>query len=340
MGKPLRVARCLVAGLATALARAQTPPPDPCSAARVALAQEHFAEAAPLFETCHQASRQLDPLFQAAKSYFFAGDDAKAADLATQFLGRDPSAFQAMYLLGHIEERRQNPRDSLHWFTRAAALDPPHSGDLRIVALDYVLLNDYPDALHWLHRAVALDPNDAEAWYDLGRAQMTQGDMPGAEISLHRALALKPHLVKAENNLGVVDEAQNRPADAIAAYRLAIAWQTGDPHPSEQPLLNLGTLLVTQQHPAEAIDPLRQAVALAPQSPKAHEQLARALDAAGRLAAALPEMLQAVQLDPKNPRLHYELGQMARRAGQLDLARQHLRLSSELYGETSTSPDQ
>ena len=38
--------------------------------------------------------------------------------------------------------------------TKAAALQSPTGDDLKIVALDYVLLNDYSDAVRWLEKAV------------------------------------------------------------------------------------------------------------------------------------------------------------------------------------------
>ena len=337
MGKLLAFAWC--SGFALAALPGPASPSDVCGLARAAYDQEHFAQAAPLFEACHSSSGQLEPILQAAKSYFWSAQYDKAETRATEYLGHAPTSAQAMFLLGHIEERRKQPRDSLQWFTRAAALATPHAGDLRIVALDYVLLNDYPDAIHWLERAVALDDHDVEVWYDLGRAKMTQGDMPGAETALRRALALKPHLIRAEDNLGVVLEAENRDLEALEAYRLAVAWQANDPHPSEQPPLNLGTLLIAKQRAAEALPLLEQAVSLAPSNVRAHEQLARALDAAGQLVAAMQQMNEAVRLDAGNARLHYQLGLMARRAGDLKLAREQLRLSSELYGQTSTSTD-
>ena len=338
MRKLLTLAWCTGVALAAAL-RSQASPTDFCPLASAAYSQEHFAQAAPLFEACRLSSGQLEPLFQAARSYFWSAQYDKAEQRAMEYLGHAPTSAQAMFLLGHIEEHRKNPRDSLHWFTRAAALQAPHAGDLRIVALDYVLLNDYPDAIHWLERAVALDDHDVEAWYDLGRARMSQGDMIAAETALRRALALRPHLIKAEDNLGVTLEAENRDQEALEAYQLAVAWQANDPHPSEQPPLNLGTLLLSKQRAAEALPLLKQAISLAPANVKAHEQLARALDATGQPVAAMQQMGEAIRLDPKNARLHYQLGQMARRAGDSNLAREQLRLSSELYGQVSTPTD-
>lgn len=112
-------------------------------------------------------------------------------------------------------------------------------------------------------------------------------------------------MVKSENNLGVIYEAQNRPADAAKAYSQAVSWQSGEPHPSEQPLLNYGALLNTQQKAAEATPLLEQAVTIAPTCVKCHEELARAFGQTDNLARAISEMARASTLDPTNPCLHF-----------------------------------
>jgi tetratricopeptide (TPR) repeat protein len=261
-------------------------------------------------------------------------------DEAEQFvrkaLAEDWQSADALYLLGHILERKGNPRESLEWYTKAAAMRTPQTEDLRSVGLDYVLLNDYPDAIHWLKRATELDSHNAEAWYDLARAHMMHGDSQAAEKALVASLRVRPKSVKAENNLGVVFENENRVPEAIAAYRQAISWDEGEQHPSEQPFLNLGTLLNTQQRAGDAVPLLRRAIGLAPGNVKAHEQLARALEASGALTEALAEMQLAVHLAQAEPRLHFELGQMYRRASKPEEARKELELSQQLYGTHST----
>jgi tetratricopeptide (TPR) repeat protein len=248
----------------------------------------------------------------------------------------DPNSPGAMYFLAHLLEKRALPRDSLAWFTRAAQAAEPSGEDLRMVALDYILLNDTSDALHWLTRSVTMDPTNSEAWYDFGRAWMTQGNYTKALQPMLKALSLQPRMVKAENNLGLIYEAQNRTKDAATAYGNAVRWQAQDPHPSEQPLLNYGTLLSTQQHAAEAVPLLEQAASIAPSNFKIHEELARALDQQGQPLRATTEMALAVKLDPKNPRLHYQLGQMYRHAGNGLRAAEELALSARLYGDRSS----
>jgi Flp pilus assembly protein TadD len=257
--------------------------------------------------------------------------------LKAYLAGHDASA-PAMYLMGHLLQAKSQPKPSLEWFTKAAAISPPSSEDLRIVALDYVLLDDYADSVRWLNKSLEMDPRNSEAWYDLARSKMMQGDYYGAQAPMERALALKPRMVKAENNLGVIFEAINRPAEAAEAYRLAVEWQKADPHPSEQPLLNYGTLLIDEQRSGEAISLLQQAVAIAPDNVKCHEQLGRALDRHGESEKAIEQMQEAVRLSPNEPRLHYQLGLIYRRAGNVDKATAELELSKKLYGTHSSEP--
>ncbi len=246
-----------------------------------------------------------------------------------------------MYDLGEVLYYENRPKDSLASYTAAAALSAPAARDLRFVALDYVLLEDYSDAVRWLDRALKSDPADSELWYDLGRTRMMQLNFTAAETALQRSLAIAPRLVKAKNNLGVTYEALNRSAEALEAYQEAIAWQRDLPRRSEQPLLNYGKLLIEQNRIAEAVPPLETAIEIAPHNPKCHEQLSRALSRSGKDQSerAQKEMLEAVRLDPLNARLHFQLGILYRQAHKPELATEQLNLSGELYGSRMTDPD-
>ena len=293
------------------------------------------------------ASSDPDSPLLKAQALLNAGQPAQAEAAIRAILADQPQSAPAAYLLAHLLQQQAHPRESLKWFTKAASESPPAVEDLRSVALDYVLLDDYGDAARWLEHALQGGSTNAEAWYDLGRIRMMQNNFAGAEQALKKTLALQPRLVKAEDNLGVTYEGENRSADAEAAYRQAIEWQRTATHPSEQPLLNLGTLLAAQQHGAEAVPILLQAVAIAPGNPKCREQLARAYELTAQteqtgeqtaIDSAQQQMAEAVRLDPANARLHYQLGLLYRRAGKPQQAKQEFLLSARLYGTKST-PD-
>jgi len=273
-----------------------------------------------------------------ARRAFDARDLHRAEAILRAYLATSPQSSEAMYLLARVLMSSDRPRDSLQLLTRAAAISTPSSEDLRTAALDYVLLEDYPDAARWLERSLEMNPRNTEAWYDLARTRMMQNDYNKALDAIQQALRLSPRMVKAENNLGLILEAQNRLDEAENAYRNAVEWQKDSQHPSEQPLLNYGKLLIDKQRSAEAVPLLEQAVKIAPQDPKCHEAFARALDRQGEHAKAIEEMQAAIQLDPKNPRLHFQLGQIYRRAGEADKGRQEMELSGKLYGSHSSEP--
>src|SRR5438046_9577582 len=96
-------------------------------------------------------------------------DFAAAERPLRSYLDSHHNSDEALYLLGYVLHRQNKPRESLEVYTKDAALKRPAGDDLKIVGLDYVLLNDYPDAIHWLAKAVVLEPNNKEASYFLGR---------------------------------------------------------------------------------------------------------------------------------------------------------------------------
>lgn len=105
-----------------------------------------------------------DALLMQAKSLFNLDESAAAEPVLHIYLEQNPKSSPALYLLGYVLQLQNKPRESLEAFTRAAAITTPRPEDLRLVALDYILLDDYDDAIHWLRRCIATDPDIAEAW--------------------------------------------------------------------------------------------------------------------------------------------------------------------------------
>lgn len=303
-----------------------------------ALAQKHYAIAADLLAQAAAAPNPPPDTLLLQSHALLNADRLPEADRTLRaYLATEPRSAPALYLLGAILFRENHPRESLETYTRAAALQTPIAEDLRLVALDYVLLDTYPEARRWLQRSLAMDPHNPEALYDLGRIEMHDGNFTAARHDFEASLAFDPNSAKALNNLGLSFEAMNRPAEALSSYARAIALNA--PHPSEQPLLNQGALLITLNRAPEAIVPLRRAAEIAPTCVRCHEELARALAATGHLPPAIEQLQLAVRLDPTNPRLHFQLGQLLRRAGLNQQADRELKQSATQYGTSSSSPN-
>lgn len=280
------------------------------------------------FAPAHAA--QVDPPFGAVQSAMDAGRWPQADGLLRPYLVVHPNDTSALYLLATTLFHEDQPRPSLEIFTRAARLQPPTATQLRTVAEDYVLLNDYDDADHWALRAVRQDDADAESWYVLGRIRQTENRFGDAVRCFTESLGRKPDSVKAADNLGLAWEGLNQPDKAVESYRHALALQASAPHPSEQPFLNLGVLLANRNQPAEALHLLQQAARLSPSDPKIHEALGKLYLRQNQLPEAQAEFEQATRSDPGSAALHFQLGQVYRRENRNDLATAELNRARDL----------
>lgn len=130
-----------------------------------------YAAAADLFAKAEKvAPGTTDALIYEAKSLVHLEKFNEAETALRHYIGLHADSDEALYLLGFVLHRENRAGESLEIYTKAAALRTPTGEDLKIVGLDYVLLNDYVDAIRWLEKAVELDPQNKDAWYYLGRA--------------------------------------------------------------------------------------------------------------------------------------------------------------------------
>src|SRR5271170_6195132 len=104
-----------------------------------------------------------------AMSLIAAGKFAEAESLLRATIATTPESADDHFLLAYMLLRENKPTESLAEYTLAAKLRAPSAEDLKSVALDYVLLESYPEADRWSSRSVEMNPKDADAWYVLGR---------------------------------------------------------------------------------------------------------------------------------------------------------------------------
>jgi tetratricopeptide (TPR) repeat protein len=300
----------------------------------------NYSSAAVLFADAETASPgTTDALLYQAKSLVHLQDFAGAERALRGYVASHPDSSDALYMLGFVLNRQSRPAESLVSYTKAAAIAHPMADDLKIVGLDYALLDDYADAIKWLEKAVALDGYNKDAWYYLGRAYYTKSRLIEARKAFLRVLDLDPRDSKAESNLGLIFESSAQPEAAIEAYRNAIAWQEQSPHPSEQPYVNLGNLLMELGRTTEAIEPLAKAVVLAPGNAFCRLKLGIAYLRARQLDGAQRELEKATQLEPDNAAAHYQLGKLYKAIHALDRAKAEFERTAELQSRAASSAE-
>ena len=301
----------------------------------------NYAAAAALFSKAEAASPgTTDALLYAGKSFVHLQNYAEAESAIRIYQVQHPDSEDALYLLGFVLHREGKLVESLETYTEAAARRTPLGDDLKIVGLNYVLLNDYGDAIKWLEKAVEIDPRNKDAWYYLGRAYYTESRLAAARKAFLIVLDLDPRDVKAENNLGLIFESEAKPDDAIEAYQKAIAWQEHAVHPSEQPYLNLGNLLLDLDRIDEAIPALNKALELAPNNAICHLKLGTAYLRRGQFKEAQQSLEKATQLDPENAAAHYQLGKLYKQIHAVDRAKAEFDRTAELQSRAAGATSQ
>jgi tetratricopeptide (TPR) repeat protein len=289
------------------------------------------------------AATATDPELAQARLLVGRGRLDDAEHLVWPYLQRHPHSAAAHFLLGYIlfrqiqakalldarspgavyqtpdesevKFRDTNAKASLVEYTEGAKYQRPSAFDLKIVALDYVLLGDYLDADKWLTRSLQWNPKDSESWYYLGRAKYNENRFAEAVAAFKHCLKLDEKNAKAEDNLGLSYAGLGRNDDAVAAYETAIGWQSGSLTKDPEPFIDLGSLYLDLNQPDKAIPFLLQSVQISSQISRAHEQLGRAYLLANQLPKAQNQLETAVALSPQTARLHYILGQIYRKRG-------------------------
>ena len=240
--------------------------------------------------------------------------------------------------IGSLAEFRDaKARESLAEFTAGARYHAASAFDLKIVALDYLLLKHNMDADRWLTQSVQLNSRDAQAWYYLGRTKYSTGQFREAIEAFEQCLKLEPRNVEAENNVGLSYEALRRPDEAIQAFENAIAWQTESSAKNPEPFIELAHLYLNENQPEKAVPYLSQSIAISPNVSKAHEELGKAYSLLHRLSEAQAELEKAIELTPQAPNLHCLLAAVYSKQGLEEKAKAESDRCAALSGTHSTS---
>ena len=250
----------------------------------------------------------------------------------------NPNAVYALPRKSLLELRDRNAKESLAEFTTGARYRTPSAFDLKIVAMDYILLGDFIDADKWLTRSLQGNPTDSDGWYQLGRTKYNENRFTEAIDAFKKCLAVDATNVKAEENLGLSYAGLGDDAAAIKAYQTAIEWQANSVAKDPEAYFALGSLLLDRNRPEDAVPVLTQATQVAPSVSQGHELLGKAYLQTEDLPKAQAELEEAVKLSPETARLHYILGQVYRKQGLTAKAQAEFERYAALQKEHPSDP--
>src|ERR1039457_261566 len=335
-----RALNAIIIGLAVVVFAPELPAQSISFTNAVELFQRHqWAEAAAAFAECERSDPgRTDALLYRGKSLINLGQFDSAASALQTYWEAHSNSDDAVYLLAYVRFRENKPEESLRLFTDAAKLRTPTADDLKVVALDYVLLADYDDAAHYLEVALSMDPANVEARYHLGRVRYQQNRFDLAIAAFEEVLRRDPKNLKAQDNLGLSLDAENKTEQAIAAYQKAIQLDATATLQSEQPYLNLGMLLARSNRLDEAIPFLVRASEITPKAGKIHYELCKAYFSLNRSEERRREAEQEVNLEPGDGPSHSPLGRIYQRLGKTELAAQQFRRMQDMIHDSDANP--
>jgi tetratricopeptide (TPR) repeat protein len=105
---------------------------------------------------------QTDALLYKGRRWFNLNRMADADEALQIYIKNHSKSDDGLYLLGYVRFRENQPKQSLQLFTDAAKLKPPTSDDLKIIALNYALLEDYASSARYLEQCLTLDPENTK----------------------------------------------------------------------------------------------------------------------------------------------------------------------------------
>jgi tetratricopeptide (TPR) repeat protein len=211
-------------------------------------------------------------------------------------------------------------------------------------AEDAIQKNDYTSAEALLKKAIDKDPKNYQAWFDLGFVLNRLGRVEESIHAYRQSVAAKPEVFETNLNLGLmlvrfnspeaerylraatglkptdhVEEGQarawlalahleenNKPEDALAAYRKASELTPKDPEPH----LSAGLLNERQKEFSAAEAEYKQVLTIDSHSTEAAIGLTNIYMKSGRLAEAEPLLRRLAAERPDDAGIHLQLGRV------------------------------
>jgi tetratricopeptide (TPR) repeat protein len=210
--------------------------------------------------------------------------------------------------------------EAIAHYERAVALRPDYAPAYTNMGAALRSKGRVADAVAAHEKAIAIQPDNPDAHFNLANALLDLNRPQEAAEHFRRAGRQSPG-ANVENNLGIALAAEGKLAEAVAAFRRAVAAEPG----SARAHRNLGDALISTGQGAEGVGHLRRAAALDPQNLSFRYDLAVALLEAGQAAQAIDEFGATLAIDPAFAPAHNNLGVALGSLGRLDEAIDHFR---------------
>ncbi len=196
---------------------------------RVLYSQADYAGAKTQLETAVGAKPDFEMGYSLALSYLKLQDMNRARLLFDEMISGLGNLAPLHIYFGHAYWETGHPDKAIEEYKKALAKDPKIAQAHYFMALAYLDRDEdkgWDEAAQQDREEIQNNPNDFRAHYDLGNIALKQHRADEAERELKRASELAPDNPDPLIYLGELYAGQNRPQEAEAAMRKAIALTT------------------------------------------------------------------------------------------------------------------
>jgi tetratricopeptide (TPR) repeat protein len=247
-------------------------------------------------------------------------DFTGAETLLKKAINKDPKNYQAWFDLGFVLNRLGRVEDSIHAYRQSVAAKPEVFETNLNLGLMLVRFNS-PEAERFLRAATGLNPTDhveegqARAW--LALAHLLENNKPEDALAAYRkASELTPMDPEPHLSAGLLHERQKEFSDAEAEYKQVL---TLDKHSTEA-AIGLTNIYMKSGRLGDAEPLLRRLATERADDAGIHLQLGRVLAAQGNKDDAIAEIQTALKLAPADSDAQREIADLYASAGKNDLA--------------------
>jgi len=163
-----------------------------------------------------------------ADEYFKLGDLKQAEQVCNIIINEDPDNVEALFLLGNIAHKKENPEDAAEYFKRAVKASPRVPVLHLNLAISLKESRKFDEAATALNEAIRLMPDYAKAWFNLGLVHEESGNLDKALDAYGKTLDLEPSHIDAILRTGDLYQRRNQLIDALECYKEAHRLNPGN----------------------------------------------------------------------------------------------------------------
>ena len=258
-----------------------------------------------------------------ALSYHQSGQLSKARIGYQSVLALEPNNFDALHLLGVLENQTGQPESAIVLISHALKLKPDFAEAQNSLGNVYKEMKNWIKAEAAYNQAIAINPRLAGAHLNLGLVARQRGDLETALVAYETALNNDPTFALAYFNKANALQEMGSLIKAVETYHQALSYAPDLTDAQKNlglTLYALGDHYLDEEKWDAAVSTYNQAIASGVNNAALQNNLGTALQSMERFAVAMEAFRSALSFDSNYAAAHNNLGTLFDHLGEFEAA--------------------